>query len=1189
MWLSLSMVCFMGAVYFWHLGDEWARTKPAASTPSGTNELQPKDSAKKSATHSQALPTREPLRLLSEAGHVNTPPVHNAPKTNAISNTAYRLTNTTKSLNTLAHSDNAVLLENALIDTSVGGKLAIPDSLRSQGDPGSYIMQSRGPLDNKFRALLKSAGAEVVAYVPNNAYLVKATQEAAQQVQADPQTQTVLPYEPYYKLKPSLLRLAVQDQPLPEETILHVLAFPTSREDAVEGLQKLGAEILGEERSPFGAVFTIRPPVNSLVDIAALAAVQEVEPARARRLANDLSRVTLGVSADTLTDTNYMGLTGANVLVDVNDSGVDASHPDLQGRVLSDLPRSSVDTNGHGTHVAGIIAGDGSQSTTVSNAVGSINPGTGKQYRGKAPAARLFSMNINRPDVYLQETAARTNALISNNSWTYGVSGYDLAAASYDAAVRDSIPERTGSQSLVYVFPAGNEGSASGFDLGNDGGSGGVPDTVESPGTAKNVITVGAVEQFREITNQSVVCDATFGCVTNQPWFASTDSSNQVAGFSARGNVGIGIEGVFGRFKPDLVAPGTFVISTRSRQWDQAAYYNPTNYSINSAKLLVLSPFSSYNSVIFVPNNAVQVIVSATAITPIVNLPVTITPPGAGAVTRNNQVSVPPDAAFPPAGSDQLWSWSITNSTGQAITFDWQTTLVTTNTQGDFFQVLSNMNEALGGSYRYESGTSLAAADVSGVLALMEEFFAVRSHQTNSPALMKAMLINGARSLGDAYDFQARTEINFQGWGQVFLPTTLPGALSNQTSTATTSSIFLFDQDPINALATGQSHTRFFSLSPDGQGLPIRVTLAWTDPPGNPAASVKLVNDLDLVVTNLDTGEIYLGNDFLSGNTFNSPWDTNQFPQIDVVNNVENVYLKELFGTNFSVTVTGRRVNVNAVTANPNDVVQDYALVVSSSDGEFPEALNLTSDPGKTLTLDLPNVFFMTNTFPNDPENPVSGGLLLHQHVGASTPLLGTTTVALSNQANARITTGMTNQWHFYVLTNEFNFTNLSVVTFMPPELAVPRMGATNVDDINNATRPEADIDLYVSRDAGLTNLSPVAIEGAAKSLNRGGTEVIVKDDAAPGLYYVGVKAEDQQAGEYGFLGAFSLLPPNSTDEHGNVYMRGIPVPAIIPPGIPPHPQAALVLGIDTKSIHVRRVVVTTPSPTPCLEICWAI
>ena len=105
--------------------------------------------------------------------------------------------------------------------------------------------------------------------------------------------------------------------------------------------------------------------------------------------------------------------------------------------------------------------------------------------------------------------------------------------------------------------------------------------------------------------------------------------------------------------------------------------------------------------------------------------------------------------------------------------------------------------------------------------------------------------------------------------------------------------------------------------------------------PGNPAAGLKLVNDLDLVVTNLDTGQVFFGNDIPAASTFNLAWDTNAAPRPDLVNNVENVYLAPPLGTNYSITVLARRVNVNAVTAHTNDVVQDYALVVSSSNGEI--------------------------------------------------------------------------------------------------------------------------------------------------------------------------------------------------------------------------------------------------------------
>src|SRR5208283_3020642 len=109
-----------------------------------------------------------------------------------------------------------------------------------------------------------------------------------------------------------------------------------------------------------------------------------------------------------------------------------------------------------------------------------------------------------------------------------------------------------------------------------------------------------------------------------------------------------------------------------------------------------------------------------------------------------------------------------------------------------------------------------------------------------------------------------------------------------------------------------------------------------------PAASLKLVNNLDLVVTNLVTGEVFLGNDMSAGSSFNQPWDTSTPPNLDVVNNVENVYLSPTLATNYSVTVVGRSVNVNAVTDQTNGVAQDYALVIASGDGQVANALTVT-------------------------------------------------------------------------------------------------------------------------------------------------------------------------------------------------------------------------------------------------------
>ena len=370
-WLLLSVMLFVAGACFWRLGGQWAAERiavPAARShsPSPVSRASP-------------ITPLSPIPLLSQPGALNSPPPEQPLTQHATRNTnpfALRLTNTATPLSQLVRSPSAILLENALLDTSQPLALAIPDHLRAQGDPGAYVVQSRAPLDDAFRARLQAAGAVIVAYIPNQAYLVRASQAVAQQLQADPQTQAVLPYEPYFKLKPPLLALAVEQQPLPDNQTLNVLLFPDARAAALDELKNLGVEVLGEERSPFGPVLRVRTgsagspaggvsaaaPAAILPALARLASVQEVELSRARVLANDLSRARIAVAANTITPDNYLGLTGSNVLVNVNDSGVDTNHPDLQGRVLFDVPISGVDSNGHGTHVAGIIAGSGFES-----------------------------------------------------------------------------------------------------------------------------------------------------------------------------------------------------------------------------------------------------------------------------------------------------------------------------------------------------------------------------------------------------------------------------------------------------------------------------------------------------------------------------------------------------------------------------------------------------------------------------------------------------------------------------------------------------------------------------------------------------------------------------------------------------------------------------------------------------------
>lgn len=106
------------------------------------------------------------------------------------------------------------------------------------------------------------------------------------------------------------------------------------------------------------------------------------------------------------------------------------------------------------------------------------------------------------------------------------------------------------------LFAAGNNGS----DKDGDGQIN--PGSVSSPGTAKNCITVGACENNRTDFNSQTYGrwwpqDFPASPVKNDPMANNPD---QVVAFSSLGPA------LDDRIKPDVVAPGTFILSTRSTQ-----------------------------------------------------------------------------------------------------------------------------------------------------------------------------------------------------------------------------------------------------------------------------------------------------------------------------------------------------------------------------------------------------------------------------------------------------------------------------------------------------------------------------------------------------------------------------------------------------------------------------------------------
>src|SRR5436190_2001383 len=113
-WLLLSLLFFVAAVYFWRLGDEWALKRKAAGTQSATNQPTPHAAEPGAATNPFPL-------LSSSSGPLNLSPNPNLNlnpnRTNQNLRTAFRLSNTTKTVGELSRQESAILLENALFDT----------------------------------------------------------------------------------------------------------------------------------------------------------------------------------------------------------------------------------------------------------------------------------------------------------------------------------------------------------------------------------------------------------------------------------------------------------------------------------------------------------------------------------------------------------------------------------------------------------------------------------------------------------------------------------------------------------------------------------------------------------------------------------------------------------------------------------------------------------------------------------------------------------------------------------------------------------------------------------------------------------------------------------------------------------------------------------------------------------------
>jgi serine protease AprX len=681
--------------------------------------------------------------------------------------------------------------------------------------PAYYLVRLIGPAKGEWLAALRTNGTTIHASLPGFGLLAGLLPDRRAAIEALPWVEAVTPYLAAMKVSPRLRSGATRAL---EALDLATVSFTTDDPEADEQVEisvfpgESTAEVAAKVRDAGGAVLAEMPQeviaVVSRKTIAPLAeqsAAQAILPYAPPHLSNDRTAPILGVPADRLF--GELALTGAGQIVAVADTGLDTGdlatlHPDLRDRVVDvvrcpfkpgyleyvDGPSLFDDSpadvgSGHGTHVAGSVLGNGnaaaaSGATTVPRGIApdaqlyfqALELGVrwksleALEAEGRRPFQRSwpptpFGLYAAPDDLNeLFEPAYAAGARIHTNAWG-GIRA--SALGSYNAMARAVDAFLWGHRDMLILFSAGNT-CANSDQEGQD------HDIVERdaigpPGTAKNCLTVGASEGDRRLDMRGLTDDL--------------------------------------RIKPDVVAPGTNILSLRS-----SAHDNPDAPSILGGDLPADHP--------------------------------------------------------------------------------------------------------LHGLYCWSSGSSMATPLVAGAAALVRQYL-VQEHghvlggAKPSGALMKALLVNGAAAPPRQLDGKSPPGPSLAaGFGLVDVKAALglDGALP----------VYFSDE---SALAVETGETRTIELEAVDLGVPLKVTLVWTDAPSL-ANLGGLQNALYLQVCD-PHGEVLAG-------------DVTPYPT--ATNNVQQVVIPDPVAGTYEVRVRGVSVIAALPGTSPDQSpCQDFALAASNA------------------------------------------------------------------------------------------------------------------------------------------------------------------------------------------------------------------------------------------------------------------
>jgi serine protease AprX len=479
-----------------------------------------------------------------------------------------------------------------------------------------YLVQLIGPAKNEWLEHIRALGGAIHGSTPTFTYIVGIEPDRAKELAEFPFIEAVTPYRPTMKVAPELTKsrrrsldvesLATLDTAPPVKGDVHqvqVQVFPgESSADVSAAVKAAGGSVLSQTTETVTAMV----PSSAIGTLAEQQGVQSILPHRFPKLFNDRARSIMAVPATGVV--GQLTLRGKDQIVAIADSGLGngdkaAPHPDFRGRVadlvsfpfpagllpftdekpgFDDGPADdgTDDDAGHGTHVCGSVLGDGAaarQKGSNSPPVG-IAPEASVYFQAVAQGVRWKSANelsqqgtgvpsdwppsefglYGLPDDLnnLFRPAYAAGARIHSDSW----GSSDLSTQKqYNANAQDVDEFSFNHRDMLILFAAGNAGVDADGDGVIDLGS------ISPPGTAKNCLTIGASESNRPLTDQlrpPNPWDGRWDAL--EPWRnmtrkgAITENSDGMTCFSSRGPT------AENRIKPDVVAPGASILSTRS-------------------------------------------------------------------------------------------------------------------------------------------------------------------------------------------------------------------------------------------------------------------------------------------------------------------------------------------------------------------------------------------------------------------------------------------------------------------------------------------------------------------------------------------------------------------------------------------------------------------------------------------------